>query len=65
LEYLWNDTDRRKPKFLEKNFSLSDVVCQKVLEGCSASIFMWAELVDVDAAAICRKNCVPQTFLYN
>jgi len=56
LGYLWNDTDRGKPKFLEENFSLSHVVCQKVLERCSVSIFMWAELVDVDAAAICRKN---------
>jgi hypothetical protein len=65
LEYLWSDTGRKKPKFLEKSFSPSQIVCQKVLERCSASVFVWAELVDVDAAAIRRKNCVSRTFQYN
>jgi hypothetical protein len=56
LEHLWNDTDRGKPKFLEKNLSQSHVVWQEVLERCSASIFRWTEPVDVDAAVICRKK---------
>jgi len=50
----WMNDKSKKKKFLEKNLSQSHVVCQKVLERCSTSIFGWTELVDMDAAG---RNC--------